>query len=106
MSDSIGELEHLVLLTILNHPEDASALAIRRTLEAEADRAITRGALYRSLDRLGEKGMLEWDVEAPTAERGGHTKRLYRLSASGLDAVRHRRNVLERLWSGAGEALG
>ena len=103
-ADSIGELEHLILLTILNHPDEGSALNIRRTLESQAGRTVTRGALYRSLDRLGEKGLIQWEVQEPSADRGGHARRLYRVSPAGLDVIRERRAALERLWAGA-EAL-
>lgn len=104
--DSIGELEHLILLTILNHPGEASALRIRATLDEQAHRRITRGALYRSLDRLGEKGLIDWSVDEPTPERGGHTRRLYTVSADGMEVLQERRAALERLWAGAGASLG
>jgi DNA-binding PadR family transcriptional regulator len=101
--ESIGELEHLILLTILALRGDASAIGIRRRLESEG-RAITRGALYRSLDRLGEKSLIEFEVEDPSSERGGHARRLYTVSGSGLEVVRERRATLERLWTDAAEA--
>lgn len=102
--ESMGELEHLILLAIAALGPDASALVVRRRLEAEG-RRITRGALYRSLDRLGEKGLIAWDVEEPTPHRGGHVRRVYRLSPLGLEAVRERRATLERLWADAAEAV-
>ena len=100
-AETIGELEHLILLTILNHPEEGTALNIRRTLEAQADRRLTRGALYRALDRLADKGFIRWEVHEPTAERGGHTRRVYEVSPAGLAVVQERRAALERLWAGA-----
>ena len=103
--ESIGELEHLILLTILNLADGASAIRIRTVLESESDRRLTRGALYRSLDRLGEKGLIDWNKVEPTMDRGGHAKRFYRVSASGMAVVRSRRDTLERLWAGAAGAL-
>ncbi len=102
--DSVGELEHLILLTILGLGDRATALRVRGVLTDEG-RSLTRGALYRSLDRLGEKGLIEWDVIAPTEERGGHAKRFYRVSEQGRVMVRDRRAKLERLWAGAVGAL-
>jgi DNA-binding PadR family transcriptional regulator len=101
--ESIGELEHLILLAILALRENATAIRVRRRLETEG-RGITRGALYRSLDRLGEKELIEFRVEEPSAERGGHAARLYSVSTAGLDVVRERRATLERLWADAAEA--
>ncbi len=103
--DSIGELEHLILLTILNLRDGASAPRVREVLALEADRRVTRGALYRSLDRLGEKGLIEWSVVEPSAERGGHAKRFYRVSPVGMEVLRSRRAALERLWAGASGAF-
>jgi hypothetical protein len=46
-------------------------------------------ALYGTLDRLGRKGFIEWEVE-PTAtpERGGHLMRKLHVTEAGLDATR------------------
>lgn len=101
---SIGELEHLVLLAIAALGPDAGALEVRRRLEAE-QRRLTRGALYRALDRLGDKAMIEWEVDEPATDRGGHARRIYRLSDLGREAVRTRRATLERLWAEAAEAV-
>ena len=104
--ETIGELEHLILLTILNHPDGGTALNVRRTLAEQAGRSITRGALYRALDRLGEKGLITWEVDEPTEGRGGHSRRIYQVSPTGLAVLRDRREALQRLWAGAAGALG
>jgi DNA-binding PadR family transcriptional regulator len=93
----------LILLAILALRDNATAISVRRRLETEG-RGITRGALYRSLDRLGEKELIEYSVEEPSTERGGHARRCYVVSALGLDVVRERRATLERLWADAAEA--
>ena len=103
--ESVGELEHLILLAIIGLGDDAGALEIRATLAAEG-RGVTRGALYRSLDRLGEKTLIDWHVDEPDADRGGHARRVYRLTPAGLDLVRERRATLERLWATAEGRLG
>ena len=102
--ESMGELEHLILLAILALGSDATAIAVRERLEDEG-RSVTRGALYRSLDRLGEKGLIEWSVEEPDPERGGHSRRTYRVAETGIEAVRERRVTLERLWAEAGASI-
>ena len=101
---SVGELEHLVLLSILHLGNRGSALGIREVLESEG-RRLTRGALYRSLDRLAEKGLLDWDVAEPTPDRGGHARRLYAVTEEGLALIRGRKATLERLWAGAAGLL-
>ncbi len=102
--ETIGELEHLILLGILGLADDATALALRRSL-GEEGRSLSRGALYRSLDRLGEKGLIDWTSEPPSPERGGHARRVYAVTDEGRGVVLERRATLERLWRQARAAL-
>jgi len=103
--ESVGELEHLILLAIVGLGDEASALRIRTTLDAEG-RRVTRGALYRSLDRLGGKALIDWEIDEPGTERGGHARRIYGCTPSGLELLRERRATLERLWASAAGRLG
>lgn len=91
----LGEFEMLVLLAILRQKGEAYANRIREDIEVNAERSVTRGALYRTLDRLTEKGMVEWDLEASEKpERGGHPMRRLRVTEGGVEAVRRSRDVL------------
>ena len=102
----IGEFELLVILAILRQPEEPYANRIRRDLEENAERRVTRGALYRTLDRLRVKGMIEWRMEAgEIPERGGHPRRRLQVTATGLAAARRSRNTLMRFFETAGPAL-
>ena len=76
---SIGEFEHLVLLAVLKLDASARAIDIRRLLEESAQRRVSRGALYATLERLEKKRFLTWRTEKATPARGGHsTPRLLR----------------------------
>jgi len=69
-------------------------------------RSITRGALYRTLDRLTEKGLLAWELEpSQIPERGGHPMRRLHLTERGIEAVRETREVLDSFLEGLGPAL-
>lgn len=103
----LGEFAMLVLLAILRQKDEAYANRIREDLEANAERSVTRGALYRTLDRLSAKGLVEWDLEpSETPERGGHPMRRLRVTEAGLEAVRHSRDVLLTFLGGLGRVLG
>lgn len=103
----IGEFELLVLLALLRQADEPYANRIREDLEANAGRKVTRGALYRTLDRLAEKGMVEWEVEpSSTPERGGHPMRRLRITDDGLEAVRESHAVLMRFFDGLDPVLG
>jgi len=103
--ENLGELEQIVLLVVLQLGADAQAIAIRDALLERAGRRLTRGALYRTLERLTEKGMLDWKVGDSTPERGGLPRRDFRVTRSGLVALRATRRTLLDLWSGLDHVL-
>ena len=99
----IGEFELLVLLAILRQTDEPYANRVRKDLEANAGRRTTRGALYRTLDRLATKGLIEWELEPSGApERGGHPMRRLRVTEEGLETARSSRDVLLRFFDGLG----
>ena len=102
----IGEFELLVLLSILRRSDGAYANRVREDLEENAGRKVTRGALYRTIDRLTDKGLLEWDLEpSDTPDRGGHPMRRLKVTRAGLIAVRKARDVLVTFFDGVGPVL-
>jgi PadR family transcriptional regulator len=102
----IGELEQLILLTILRLGPDAYGLCIARELEAQAGRRLSRGALYTTLDRLEAKGWVRWKLEAGGPERQALPKRVYSVLPRGVAALRTSRQMLRRMWRGLGHILG
>jgi DNA-binding PadR family transcriptional regulator len=102
----LGEFELLVLLSILRQGKDAYANRVREDLEVNAARRVTRGALYRTLDRLTEKGLLAWELEpSEIPERGGHPMRRLNVTEEGREATREAREVLVTFFESAGPAL-
>ena len=103
----LGEFEHLVLVGILRLKDDAGVLALKASLDEIAGRAISRGALYRTLDRLADKGWIDWTVDHEVRpERGGHPKRQLRVTKSGLAVLKASRKTLLQLWRGVERELG
>jgi DNA-binding PadR family transcriptional regulator len=99
----VGEFELLVLMAVLRQSDAPYANRVREDLEANADRRVTRGALYRTLDRLTSKGLIEWEMEpSETPERGGHPMRRLIVTDEGLETVRSSREVLMRFFEGLG----
>ena len=95
----------MVLLGLLQLGEDAYALPLRRTLSELAGRGVSRGALYRTLDRLEQKGYLDWKLEEDVPLRGGHPRRCFRVTKAGLNVLRDSRRTLFKLWDGLEEVL-
>ncbi|HVS14527.1 MAG TPA: helix-turn-helix transcriptional regulator [Thermoanaerobaculia bacterium] len=101
----LGELEQLALLALIGLGPDGYALALRRCLSERAGRRISRSAIYTTLDRLERKGYVAHELEGETPKRGGHPRRRYRVTETGIEALRRSRRLLTALWAEAGEAL-
>ncbi len=98
----IGEFEQMVLLALFQCREAPYAIDVRRVLEQRADRPVSRGALYRTFDRLASKGYLEWTLEdpSPVPERGGNPMRRFCVTEAGRQTLRSSRRALLNLWDG------
>jgi DNA-binding PadR family transcriptional regulator len=105
MADTLGEFEQLVLLAVLQLDADAHAATVRQTIEDGARRRVTRGALYATLDRLTTKGFLDWEVEESTPERGGIPRRRFRVTKTGVAALRRSYNAVRTLSRGLERVL-
>jgi len=101
-----AEFEQMVLLAILQLDDDAFALPVLRELDSRAGRRVSRGALYKTLERLEGKGFVDWEVEEATPGRGGHPRRRFRVTSAGITALQTSRDALFRLWQGLDSVLG
>ena len=75
-------------------------------IELEADRKVTRGALYVTLDRLTAKRLVEWEVEETSSARGGIPRRRFRVTQPGLEALRRSQAAVRTLSRGLEDILG
>ena len=98
--ESLGEFEQVILLAIVHLADDAYGTAIRREIEARTGREIAVGALYTALERLERKGYVSSVMSAPTPQRGGRARRLFRLEAAGAAALKRSRDLLAKMWDG------
>ena len=103
--DTLGEFEQLLLLAIVHLDEDAYGVSIRQEIEARTGREVAIGALYTSLDRLERKGFVRSTMSEPTSERGGRSKRCFRIRPAGATALRQSRERLARMWAGLSSDL-
>lgn len=88
MPKTLGEFEQLILFALLELEDDeAYGVSIRDVIGKRTGRDISTGAVYTALDRLREHGLVASWIGAPTGERGGRRKRLYRLEPAGAEAL-------------------
>ena len=105
MAAYLGEFEQLLLLAVLRLGSEAFGLDIARELETRAGRSVSRGALYTSLDRLEDKGLVRWRVAPGTPARNGLPRRVYLVTPAGIAALRASRDTLRRMWRGLDHLL-
>jgi DNA-binding PadR family transcriptional regulator len=96
----LGEFEQMVLLAILQSGRAANGYAVRRALEEEAGRVVSKGAFYTTLDRLEDKGYLTWKLREATEARSRLPQRHFKVSPEGLAELKKSRRVLLKLWTG------
>lgn len=102
----LGEFEQLILLAIFRLGENAYGTAIRHELIQTAKRDASLGAIYTTLGRLEEKGLVESKLGEPTDERGGRAKKYYSVSAAGTTALYQSLNTVDLMRDGLIPALG
>ena len=102
----IGEFEQMVLLAVLRIGEQAHAAIIRTEIEGATGREVSRGAVYTTLDRLENKGLLSSWMGESRPVRSGRARRYYTVEPEGREALSEARAALDRLWAGLDPVLG
>jgi DNA-binding PadR family transcriptional regulator len=96
----LTDFELMLLLATLRMGDDAYGVTIAREIEASGERTVMLGAVYTGLDRLEANGLVASSVGSPTPERGGRAKRYFRVTPTGMKAIRQAKRSFTRLWSG------
>lgn len=96
----LTRMEELLLLSVWKLQDQAYGLEIKHHLSELLGQDLSVGAVYVPLKRLKKRGYLSsWDSE-PTEERGGRSKRFYKLTSKGVSALQQVRTIQEKTWSG------
>src|SRR5580692_12084608 len=98
--DYLGEFEHVILLALLRLEDRAYGVTVRQEIELRTDREVSIGAVYATLDRLERKGYVTSQMGDPTPERGGRSKRFFRVTANGVAAVNRTHRAVESMTEG------
>jgi DNA-binding PadR family transcriptional regulator len=107
MPESIGQFEQIVLTAILSLRDEAYGVTIhKKAVQLATPKNISLGAVYVTLDRLEDKGLISSWLSDPTPERGGRSKRFYRLEALGERALEESAATAKRVWDAVTEIWG
>ena len=106
MAAPLGELEQVVLLALLRLGEDGFGVAVQSEIEGHTQRRVSLGAIYTTLARLEQKGLIASRIGEPTPQRGGRRKKLYRVLPKGKRALVTSIETLHALTRGLAPSLG
>jgi PadR family transcriptional regulator PadR len=98
--DYLGEFEHIIVLALLRLEDRAYGVTVRQEIEFRIKREVSIGAVYATLDRLESKGYVKSRRGDPTPERGGRSKRFFRVTAKGVTAVNRTQRALQTMSKG------
>jgi PadR family transcriptional regulator PadR len=105
MAATLGTLELTTLLTVARLGDDAYGLAVRHDLSERAGRDYSVGAIYTTLQRLEDKGLLTSRASEPLPVRGGRSRRHFRVTGAGARAIRDAERQAASMWAGVGTRI-
>jgi DNA-binding PadR family transcriptional regulator len=98
--ERLGEFEQLVLWSLVRLGKDAYGMAIRRSLTERTGRQVSIGAVYATLQRLEDKGLVSSRRGDPLPERGGRARRNFQIEGEGIKALNEAREMMTKAWRG------
>lgn len=102
---TLGTLELAALLAVVRLGDEAYGLAVRQDLSVRTGRELSVGAVYTTLQRLEDKGLLRSHASVPLPVRGGRSRRHYVLTGAGGRAVRDAERQAASIWAGVGSRI-
>ena len=99
----LTKLEEQILLSVWKLGNNAYGLTIYEHIQEITGKKIAIGGIYFPLERLVKKRYLNAYKGEPTAVRGGQSKRYYKLTQHGVEALMKERKVQQAFWSGISE---
>jgi PadR family transcriptional regulator, regulatory protein PadR len=104
---TLGEFEQMVLLAILRlEGTEVYGVPITEEIERRTGRSVSPAAVYVTLRRLEEKGLVKSWLGEPIHERGGKPRRLVKIEKRALPLLNESRQQMDAMWSGVELAKG
>jgi DNA-binding PadR family transcriptional regulator len=96
----LGEFEIYVMLALVHLRQDAYGVKIRQEIERRTGRDAAIGAVYATLSRLEEKGLVEHELSRPLPVQGGRARKYFTLTGAGERALSHSASMFARMMHG------
>ena len=97
MSLQLGTLEEMILIILLMKDE-TYGVEIAKEYESQLNQSISLPAIHVVLKRLEKKGLVKSKLGAPTAERGGKSKRMYQATNQGYEVTKSMQERRTDIW--------
>ena len=95
----LGAFEQLILFSVLQLEGEAFGVSIRENIEERTGRTVSIGAIYTTLGRLEERGLVRSRTEKPQG-RTGRPRKYYRLSPEGARDLRESYATIQSMAGG------
>ena len=104
MAEVLGTFEQAVLLALIRPStalgKEAYGRGILKEVQHRLERDVAAGAVYATLERLEQKGLISSRVGPGGAIRAGRPRRYYSIEPAGVRALNDAKAAVERMWSG------
>ena len=100
----VGEFEQLILFAVFHLGDDAYGVAIRDFIEERTGREVSSGAIYTTLGRLEERGLLR-SRPGEQPEGRGRPRKHYAVQPSGARALVQSYEAMQAMSKGAMRGL-
>ena len=98
--DFVGEFELYVMLALARPDADGYGMTIRQAIEERTGRNIAIGAIYATLGRLEDKGLVGHSWSDPQPIPGGRARKQYTLTPPGVRALKHSATMMTSMMEG------
>lgn len=93
--------DEILLLAVISLKDNAYGATLMKYLTRVSGKEWSIGAIYDPLYRLEKNGYVRSELTTPTPERGGRSKRLYRVTPYGQNALKENQKVRDELIGGS-----
>lgn len=99
----MSKAEEMVLLAIWRLADDAYGVTIRRQIRRDTGKDYTYGTLYGLLRQMSRKGYIKKFRTEPLPRKGGRSKTYFKLTSSGIRALKEAIALHKRIWKDISE---
>jgi PadR family transcriptional regulator PadR len=95
----ISKAEEMVLLAVWRLGDRAYGVTIRKKILKDAGKDYTYGTLYGLLRQMDRKGYIQKAKAEPLPKKGGRSKSYYKITPSGIRALKEAIELHHRIWN-------